>query len=63
MQWTIKVFALMLLIGSLSAGSSAQMLDTLAIHGFGGWAYGRTDNVNRYLAGNEQGITIPSTSH
>lgn len=33
----------------------AQMPDNVAIHGFGGWAYGKTDNENQYLVGNEDG--------
>ncbi len=35
--------------------SSAQPLENFAIHGFGGWAYGKTDNENQYLAGNSDG--------
>jgi hypothetical protein len=35
--------------------SYAQPLENLAIHGFGGWAYGKTDNENQYLAGNPDG--------
>jgi hypothetical protein len=34
---------------------SAQIGWPVTIHGFGGWAYGRTDNENRYLAGTEDG--------
>ncbi len=34
---------------------SAQMMGDIAIHGFGGWAYGKTDNENRYLMGTEDG--------
>jgi hypothetical protein len=30
-------------------------MNNVVIHGFGGWAYGKTDNENRYLAGNEDG--------
>ena len=34
-----------------NAYGAAQISDTLIISGFGGWAYGKTDNDNRYLAG------------
>jgi hypothetical protein len=34
---------------------SAQIMSNVAIHGFGGWAYGKTDNANRYLVGDEDG--------
>ena len=41
---------------SVSAGeSAAATLGGVEIHGFGGWAYGKTDNENRYLTGNEDG--------
>jgi hypothetical protein len=33
----------------------AQIMNNVAIHGFGGWAYGKTDNENRYLVGDEDG--------
>lgn len=33
----------------------AQFMNNVAIHGFGGWAYGKTDNENQYLVGNEDG--------
>ena len=33
---------------------SAQTSDKLAIHGFGGWAYGKT-NGNPYLFGSKEG--------
>ncbi len=32
--------------------SSAQPIENFAIHGFRGWPYGKTDNENRYLSGN-----------
>jgi hypothetical protein len=35
--------------------ASAQIMSNVAIHGFGGWAYGKTDNMNRYLVGNKDG--------
>lgn len=38
-----------------AANGDAQITDTVAIHGFGGWAYGKTDNENQYLVGNEEG--------
>ena len=33
----------------------AQLTDNIAIHGFGGWAYGKTDNENHYLTGDKDG--------
>ncbi len=33
----------------------AQMAEQVQIHGFGSWAYGKTDNENHYLVGNEDG--------
>lgn len=33
----------------------AVTIGQVALHGFGGWAYGRTDNENWYLVGNEDG--------
>jgi hypothetical protein len=44
-----------MMIFSAVSNVTAQMLENVAIHGFGGWAYGRTDNENRYLAGNRDG--------
>lgn len=35
--------------------AQAQFMKNVSIHGFGGWAYGKTDNENQYLAGNEDG--------
>lgn len=34
--------------------SNAQLVEKLSIHGFGGWAYGKTDG-NKYLVGNKDG--------
>jgi hypothetical protein len=42
-----------LLVGHLSAG--AATVAGVNLHGFGGWAYGKTDNANRYLVGNKDG--------
>jgi hypothetical protein len=38
-----------------TADASAQRMDTVALHGFGGWAYGKTDNENQYLVGHDEG--------
>ncbi len=35
--------------------SEAADIGGVRIHGFGGWAYGRTNNANHYLMGNEDG--------
>jgi hypothetical protein len=35
--------------------ASAQIMSNVAVHGFGGWSYGKTDNENRYLTGNKDG--------
>ncbi|GAK58837.1 hypothetical protein U27_05812 [Candidatus Vecturithrix granuli] len=35
--------------------AQAQFMNNVSIHGFGGWAYGKTDNENQYLVGNEDG--------
>lgn len=48
------ICALMMLL-SWPAMSSADMFEHLDIHGFGGWAYGRTDNLNAYMMGTEEG--------
>ncbi|MFC1849706.1 hypothetical protein ACFL27_05800 [candidate division CSSED10-310 bacterium] len=37
------------------AAQAAFTSDYISLHGFGGWAYGRTDNENRYLMGTEDG--------
>jgi hypothetical protein len=53
-QHRVRVlFVIALLGGHLSAG--AATVGGVNIHGFGGWAYGKTDNMNRYLVGNEDG--------
>lgn len=57
MNWK-KVSASIALLLILEAGQAwAEVFssDNIAIHGFGGWAYGRTDNENRYLVGNKEG--------
>ncbi|MFC1849708.1 hypothetical protein ACFL27_05810 [candidate division CSSED10-310 bacterium] len=38
-----------------SGDSAAELTEDIAIHGFGGWAYGQTNNRNRYLIGNDDG--------
>lgn len=38
-----------------SEEAQAQFMKNVSIHGFGGWAYGKTDNENQYLVGNEDG--------
>lgn len=56
MKKTVFYFVVLLMIfiyGSLDA--QAATLGNVSIHGFGGWVYGRTDNENRFLYGNEDG--------
>lgn len=48
-----KLVLLLLLVGLASPGF-AQSLGDLEIHGFGGWAYGKTDGFD-YLIGNGDG--------
>ena len=49
-------FACSVLLWLLWAATAfGQMGSPVTIHGFGGWAYGRTDNENRYLAGTQDG--------
>lgn len=55
MKQTIGYLVMFVIIFFSVANSSAQIPENIAIHGFGGWAYGRTDNKNRYLAGNHDG--------
>lgn len=50
--WTI--LSLFLVGGLATTGANALDKDDIAIHGFGGWAYGVTDG-NRYLVGDEDG--------
>ncbi len=52
---TTICFSLFIIMCVWTADAFAQIMDTVAIHGFGGWAYGKTDNENRYLGGNEDG--------
>jgi len=33
----------------------AQVPENITLHGFGGWAYSKTDNENQYLSGNQDG--------
>lgn len=48
-----SVLVIVFLVGHLSAGAAS--LGDVMIHGFGGWAYGITDNENKYLSGIEDG--------
>jgi hypothetical protein len=43
----------MMVFGVVEANAVA--IGRVELHGFGGWAYGRTDNENDYLVGNEDG--------
>jgi hypothetical protein len=52
---THRWLSLVVVLFACMPDASAQTMDTIAIHGFGGWAYGKTDNENRYLMGNEDG--------
>ncbi|GAK58843.1 hypothetical protein U27_05818 [Candidatus Vecturithrix granuli] len=49
MLWALCVLAIW------GEEAQAQFMNTISIHGFGGWAYGKTDNENQYLVGNEDG--------
>ena len=49
----LSLFILIMVWSSNNA--YGDMAETIDIHGFGGWAYGKTDNENQYLAGNEDG--------
>ena len=40
-------------LGCLAVG--AVEVGHVEVHGFGGWAYGKTDNENRYLTGSDEG--------
>ena len=40
-------------LGCLAA--DAVEVGHVEVHGFGGWAYGKTDNENRYLTGSDEG--------
>lgn len=55
MRNTVKYLVGMVIGFLWMTTSSAQMIENLAIHGFGGWTYGKTDNKNSYLMGNEEG--------
>lgn len=55
MQTKAIYFTVLVMIMLWSGNASAQIMENVAIHGFGGWAYGKTDNKNRYLAGNKEG--------
>ncbi len=55
MQNNTKYVVVLLLVFLWRVDSFAQIPENIAIHGFGGWAYGRTDTENRYLAGNQDG--------
>jgi hypothetical protein len=46
---------LMLLLAWWAIPAGAFTLGDVRVHGFGGWAYAKTDNVNQYLDGNEDG--------
>ena len=53
-----KMLCFLMVVFTLSACGCdvhAVTVGNVAIHGFGGWAYGRTDNENRYLYGDEDG--------
>lgn len=44
-----------MLVSGLPLSASAQLTPGFSIHGFGGWAYGQTNNENRYLVGDQDG--------
>lgn len=50
-----RVLASILFLWNTASVSSAQFTEDLALHGFGGWVYGKTDNDNQYLAGDPDG--------
>ncbi len=56
MRGATRVASILLVVVFIAASSArAQLSNSVAIHGFGGWAYGRTDNENVYLMGNNDG--------
>ncbi|MDY0091296.1 MAG: hypothetical protein RBT80_01180 [Candidatus Vecturithrix sp.] len=54
-RWRIWVFCVIGVWTIWGKDVQAQFMDNISIHGFGGWAYGKTDNENRYIVGNEDG--------
>lgn len=55
MKIRVKCVIVLVLIFLWRLDMFAQISENVAIHGFGGWAYGKTDNDNRYLTGNHDG--------
>ena len=56
MYRTLKLILLLsfFLAGAVSA-HAFDLSDKIEFHGFGGWSYGKTDNDNIYLNGNNDG--------
>ncbi len=67
MKYLMLLFFMLLCV----LDSNAQLAEQIQIHGFGSWAYGKTDNENSYLVGNEDGkydyldfaLNISATPH
>ena len=54
-RWCLWIFGIIGVWATWGEEAQAQFMSNVSIHGFGGWAYGKTDNENQYLAGNEDG--------
>ncbi len=55
MKHILPIWLLMLLLAGWITPAQAFTPGDVRIHGFGGWAYGKTDNANKYLGGNKDG--------
>ena len=55
MKHILSIWLLMLLLAGWVTPAQAFTLGDVRIHGFGGWAYGKTDNANEYLGANKDG--------
>lgn len=53
-SWGTTAWTLLWICGILQVSEAAD-IGGVQIHGFGGWAYGVTDNENRYLIGSKDG--------
>lgn len=53
-QHRVRVLIMIALLGG-HCSARAATVGGVNVHGFGGWAYGKTDNENRYLMGNQDG--------
>ena len=55
MKNVVIYFSILLFVIVSTREAYSFMLGDVSIHGFGGWAYGTTDNENSYLVGDEDG--------